>query len=220
VKEKLITKDEAIMRIEPAQIDQLLHPIIDPKANIKVLTTGLPASPGAATGQVVFTADDAADRAGQPTILVRTETNPDDIHGMDAAQGILTARGGMTSHAAVVARGMGKPCVAGCETIRVNEATKTFSVNGTTVKENDWITLDGATGRVIIGKVPLKEAQLTGEFKELMVWADGMRKLKVRANADIPGTPFKPLTSEPKASASAEPNICSSRKTGFLSCRR
>jgi pyruvate, orthophosphate dikinase len=187
VKEKVISKEEAIMRLDPAQVDQLLHPIIDPSAKVHVLTSGLPASPGAATGKVVFTADAAAERgATEPVILVRTETNPDDIHGMDAAQGILTARGGMTSHAAVVARGMGKPCVAGCETIRVNEESKIFSINGSTIKENDWITLDGATGRVIEGKVPLMEAKLSKEFDELMKWVDGMRVLKVRANADIP----------------------------------
>jgi pyruvate,orthophosphate dikinase len=187
VKEKLISKNEALMRLDPQQIDQLLHPIIDPAAKITVITKGLPASPGAASGKAVFTADDAADRGmNEPVILVRDETNPDDIHGMNAAKGILTARGGMTSHAAVVARGMGKPCVAGCETIRVSEEDKKFSINGTTVKENDWITIDGATGRVILGQVPTKEATLSGEFAILMGWADAIRTLKVRANADIP----------------------------------
>jgi len=187
VKEKLISKEEALLRVAPEQIERLLHPVIDSSAELKVLTSGLPASPGAATGMAVFTADDAAKRGEtEDLILVRLETNPDDIHGMDAAKGILTARGGMTSHAAVVARGMGKPCVAGCETIRVDEEAKQFSINGTTIKENDWITIDGATGRVIQGKVPLKEAQLSGEFAELMKWADDYRQLKVRANADIP----------------------------------
>ncbi|MFH1282142.1 MAG: pyruvate, phosphate dikinase [bacterium] len=187
VKEKLISKDEAIMRVSPDQLDQLLHPIIDPKAKINVLATGLPASPGAATGKAVFTADDAAEKAGSvPVILVRMETNPDDIHGMNAAKGILTARGGMTSHAAVVARGMGKPCVAGCETIKVNESSRVFSVNGTTITENDWITIDGGTGRVITGKVPLIEPSISNEFGEFMKWADDKRKLEVWANADIP----------------------------------
>jgi pyruvate,orthophosphate dikinase len=187
VKEKLITKEEALLRVDPEQINQLLHPVIDPSAQIKVLTSGLPASPGAATGQAVFSADVAAERGdAEPVILVRDETNPDDIHGMVAARGILTARGGMTSHAAVVARGMGKPCVAGCETIRVDEESRTFRFNGTTIKENDWITIDGSTGRVISGKVPLKEAQLSSDFEVLMGWADTVRKLKVRANADIP----------------------------------
>ncbi len=188
VKEKLITKEEAIMRVEPEQLDQLLHPVIDPKAALKVIAKGLPASPGAATGQAVFDADTAAERGGKgdKVILVRQETNPDDIHGMDAAQGILTARGGMTSHAAVVARGMGKSCVAGCEDIRVSESTRQFNVNGTTVKENDWITIDGSTGRVILGAAPLIEPTISGEFGIFMGWADSTRKLKVRANADIP----------------------------------
>jgi len=187
VKEKLISKEEALMRLEPEHIDQLLHPVIDPKANLKVIAKGLPASPGAATGRVVFDADDAVLKSKEgPVILVRQETNPDDIHGMDAARGILTARGGMTSHAAVVARGMGKSCVAGCEEIRVSEANKQFNVNGTTVRENEWITIDGSTGRVILGQVPLIEPEISGEFGIFMSWADNLRKLKVRANADIP----------------------------------
>jgi len=187
VVEKLISKEEALMRVEPEQINQLLHPIIDPSAKIKVIATGLPASPGAASGKVVFTAEEAARRGGtEAVILVRAETNPDDIAGMVAAKGILTARGGMTSHAAVVARGMGKPCVAGCETIRIDEEAKTFSANGNRFKEDDWISIDGATGRVIEGKVPTKDAELSGEFDQLMSWADAIRTLKVRANADIP----------------------------------
>ncbi len=188
VKEKLISKDEALMRVEPEQLDQLLHPVIDPKAALKVIAKGLPASPGAATGQAVFDADTAAERGGkgEKVILVRQETNPDDIHGMDAAQGILTARGGMTSHAAVVARGMGKSCVAGCEEIRVSEQNKQFSANGTTVKENEWITIDGSTGRVIMGSAPLIEPTISGEFGIFMGWADALRVLRVRANADIP----------------------------------
>lgn len=139
---------------------------------------------------------------------------------MDAAQGILTARGGMTSHAAVVARGMGKPCVAGCETIRVNEESKVFSINGSTIRENDWITLDGATGRVIEGKVPLMEATLSKEFDELMKWVDGMRQLKVRANADIPQMPNKPLSLGLRESGFAEPNTCSLLKIAYPSCRK
>jgi pyruvate,orthophosphate dikinase len=188
VKEKLITKEEALMRVEPEQLDQLLHKVIDPKAALKVIAKGLPASPGAATGQAVFDADTAALRGGkgEKVILIRQETNPDDIHGMDAAQGILTARGGMTSHAAVVARGMGKSCVAGCEEIRVSESAKQFSINGTTVKENEWITLDGSTGRVILGQAPLIEPAISGEFGIFMGWADNLRKLKVRSNSDIP----------------------------------
>ena len=187
VDEKVITKEEAIMRLEPAQLDQLLHPVIDPKAKIRVIAKGLPASPGAATGVVVFTADDAA-KLGETekVILVRAETCPDDIHGMDAAQGILTARGGMTSHAAVVARGMGKCCVAGCEEIKIDEHGKKFIARGETIKEGDWITLNGSTGEVILGKVPTIEPQLSGDFGKLISWADEVRTLGVRANADIP----------------------------------
>lgn len=188
VKEKLITKEEALMRIEPAQLDQLLHRRIDPKAQVNVIAKGLAASPGAASGKVVFTADDAVklSQAGEKVILVRQETSPDDIHGMAAAQGILTARGGMTSHAAVVARGMGKCCVAGCEDIKVNEQRKVFTVGGTVVRERDIISLNGSTGEVILGEVPTIDPELSGEFGEFMKWADEVRRLKVRTNADIP----------------------------------
>jgi len=186
VEEKLITKEEAILRLDPSSLDQLLHPIIDPKAKVKVIAKGLPASPGAATGKAVFTADEAVKRADEKTILVRNETCPDDIHGMDAAKGILTARGGMTSHAAVVARGMGKCCVAGCEEIRVDEKARKFTIKDIVVKEGDWITLNGTTGEVILGQVPTIEPTLSGEFGILMKWADSFRKIGVRANADIP----------------------------------
>jgi pyruvate,orthophosphate dikinase len=187
VSEGLITKEEAVLRVEAASLDQLLHPIIDPKAKIQVIAKGLPASPGAASGKVVFTADEAVKWAKKDkVILVRPETTPDDIHGMDAAKGILTARGGMTSHAAVVARGMGKPCVAGCESIKVDLKAEKFTVNGVTVKLNDWITIDGGTGRVILGKVPTVEPTVSGDFGTLMKWADEVRTLGVRANADIP----------------------------------
>ena len=188
VNEKLITKEEALMRIAPEDLDHLLHPRIDPDADAKVIARGLAASPGAACGQVVFTAEDAVARAekGIPVILVRQETNPDDIHGMAAAAGILTARGGMTSHAAVVARGMGKCCVAGAETIRVNEAKKTFSVGTTMVRERDIVSLNGSTGEVILGEVPTIEPELSGEFATLMSWADATRRLGVRTNADTP----------------------------------
>ena len=188
VGEKLITKEEALLRVEPIQLDQLLHPVFDPKAKKDVITKGLPASPGAATGQAVFTADVAVEwkEAGKKVILVRLETSPDDIHGMDAAEGILTARGGMTSHAAVVARGMGKTCVAGCETIKVDEHGRKFTVGSVTVKEGDWISLNGSTGEVINGKVQTMDAELSGDFATLMSWADKVRTLNVRANADIP----------------------------------
>jgi pyruvate,orthophosphate dikinase len=187
VGEKLISREEAILRVEPASLDQLLHPIIDPKAKIQVIAKGLPASPGAASGAVVFTADEAVKEAKKHNvILVRPETTPDDIHGMDAAKGILTARGGMTSHAAVVARGMGKPCVAGCESIKVDLKAEKFTVNGVTVKLGDHITIDGGTGRVIRGKVPTVEPTVSGDFGTLMTWVDEVRTLGVRANADIP----------------------------------
>jgi pyruvate,orthophosphate dikinase len=187
VGEKLISREEAVLRVEPASLDQLLHPIIDPKAKIQVIAKGLPASPGAASGKVVFTADEAVKQAKKnPVILVRPETTPDDIHGMDAAKGILTARGGMTSHAAVVARGMGKPCVAGCETIKVDLKAEKFMVNGVTVKLGDDITIDGGTGRVILGKVPTVEPTVSGDFGKLMTWVDEVRTMGVRANADIP----------------------------------
>jgi pyruvate, phosphate dikinase len=188
VKEKLITKEEALLRLEPQQIDQLLHPVIDPKAKLDVVAKGLPASPGAATGAVVFHADKAVEWAteGKDVILVRKETSPDDIHGMDVARGILTAKGGMTSHAAVVARQMGKTCVAGCDGIDVDETTNRFMVGGKIVREGDFISLNGTTGEVILGKAPLIAPAMTGTFGVFMSWADAVRRLKVRANADTP----------------------------------
>ncbi len=187
VKEKLITKEEAIMRIDPHQIDQLLHPTLDPAAKYEAVAKGLAASPGAASGKVYFTAEDAVKHsAKEKVILVREETNPDDIEGMHAAVGILTARGGMTSHAAVVARGMGKCCVSGAEAIRVNAAKKQFQIGKLAIKEGEVITLNGSTGEVILGEVSTVEPELSGEFSELMKWADEIRKLKVRANADVP----------------------------------
>jgi len=188
VKEKLIDRKTAVQRIDPAQLDQLLHPTIDPKAKVEKIAKGLPASPGAAVGTVVFTADDAEAAAGKgkKVILVRTETSPEDIGGMHAAQGILTARGGMTSHAAVVARGMGKCCVAGCGAITIDEKRKLFTVDGRTVKEGDAITLNGTTGEVLLGEAPLVEPKLTGDFATIMKWVDQYRKLGVRANADTP----------------------------------
>jgi len=190
VKEGLIDEKTAVLRVEPEKLDQLLHPTLDPekKGQFKVLARGLPASPGAVSGKVVFTAEDAVDWAenGEKVILVRTETSPEDIAGMNAALGILTARGGMTSHAAVVARGMGKCCVAGCEEIVVSEKEKQFRVAEIVVKEGDIITLDGSTGEVFLGQVPTIEPQLSGDFAVLMKWADKYRKLGVRTNADTP----------------------------------
>ncbi len=188
VNEGVIDKRTAITRVEPAQLDQLLHPRIDPKAQLKVLTTGLPASPGAATGTAVFDPDEAEAMAkeGAKVILVRTETSPEDFHGMVAAQAILTARGGMTSHAAVVARGMGKCCVAGAGEVSVDYANQQFSVGDIVVKKGDSITLNGSTGEVILGEVPLIKPEVSGDFKTLMSWVNEFRKLGVRANADTP----------------------------------
>ncbi|MFT5365829.1 MAG: pyruvate,orthophosphate dikinase [Candidatus Latescibacterota bacterium] len=188
VKEKLITQKEAVLRVEPSQLDQLLHPTFDPKAVKNVLAKGLPASPGAASGTVVFAAEDAEAAAakGANVILVRMETSPEDIGGMNAAQGILTARGGMTSHAAVVARGMGKCCVAGCGALAIDYKKDQFSVGKTVVKAGDWISLDGSTGEVMLGQVSTQQAKLSGDFGTLMAWADKIRKLNVRANADTP----------------------------------
>lgn len=188
VKEGLITRKEALTRIDPGQLDQLLHPRIDPKAEVKVLAKGLPASPGAATGEVIFDADTAEERgmAGKKVILVRWETTPDDIHGMIAAQGVLTAHGGMTSHAAVVARGMGKPCVCGCEAVRIDLDNKLFRVNETLVREGDIVTIDGGAGRVILGEAPLIPPTVSPEFQQILEWADKHRRLGVWANADNP----------------------------------
>lgn len=189
VKEGLIDEKTAVLRVSPSQLDQLLHPSLDPKAPRTIIAKGLPASPGAASGEVVFTADEAeaAGRLGLKVILVRIETSPEDIHGMHAAQGILTARGGMTSHAAVVARGMGKCCVAGCGDIKVDYAAGQFvTAKGQVVKRGDTITLDGSTGEVMLGEVPTVAPQLTGDFGVLMGWVDTYRKLKVRTNADTP----------------------------------
>jgi len=187
VDEGMISIDEAVLRVAPAQLDQLLHPTIDPAAEVRVLTTALPASPGAVSGKVVFNPDVAAEQGlHEEVILVRRETSPEDFHGMVVAQGILTARGGMTSHAAVVARGMGKCCVAGAGDIEMDEARGRFTVGGVTVHEGEWITLDGSTGRVILGQVPTVEAELSDNFRRLMEWADQFRTLKVRTNADTP----------------------------------
>ncbi|HVJ35093.1 MAG TPA: pyruvate, phosphate dikinase [Terriglobia bacterium] len=186
--EGLIDKKTAVQRIEPTSLDQLLHPTLDPKAKREVVARGLPASPGAASGKVVFTADEAEDRAakGDKVILVRVETSPEDIHGMHAAVGILTTRGGMTSHAAVVARGMGRPCVSGAGDLRVDAATKQIIVRGQKILDGDLITIDGGTGEVMIGAVPTIEPQLSGDFATLMSWADDVRKLKIRTNAETP----------------------------------
>jgi len=186
--EGLISKEEAIERVNPSSLDQLLHPTIDPKAKRTVIAKGLPASPGAATGKAVFTAEDAEEwvNKGEKVILVRQETSPDDIKGMHVSQGILTARGGLTSHAAVVARGMGKCCVAGCGELNINSSKKMLAIKETTIKEGDYITLDGSTGEVMLGKLPTVQPELTGEFGTLMEWVDGIKKLKVRTNADTP----------------------------------
>ncbi len=186
--EGLISKKEAVTRIDPASLDQLLHPTIDPNAKRDVIATGLPASPGAASGEIVFSSDEAAKLQGdgRKVILVRIETSPEDIHGMHAAEGILTTRGGMTSHAAVVARGMGKPCVSGCGTIRVDYGRGTMSIGSRTFKAGDVITIDGSLGQVLAGRMPMIEPELSGEFGTLMNWADQVRKIGVRVNGDTP----------------------------------
>ena len=186
--EGLISKSDAVLRVDPLSLDQLLHPTIDPRAHRRVIATGLPASPGAASGEIVFSPDEAAQLKsdGKKVVLVRVETSPEDIHGMHAAEGILTTRGGMTSHAAVVARGMGKPCVSGAGSLRVDYAAGTMTAGGQTFKKGDHITVDGSTGQVLAGKVDMIEPQLSGEFATLIGWADKVRKLGVRANADTP----------------------------------
>ncbi len=188
VAEKVLSKDEALLRIEPASLDQLLHPTLDESVVSDAITMGLPASPGAASGEVVFTANDAelAKAQGKDVILVRTETSPEDIHGMHAAVGILTARGGMTSHAAVVARGMGRPCVAGASALRIDEKAKNARVGGQEINAGDVITIDGGTGRILLGQAKMRQSQLSGAFATLMSWADERRRLNVRTNADMP----------------------------------
>jgi pyruvate,orthophosphate dikinase len=188
VRERLITRREAVLRVEPGQVDQLLHRRIDPKAKVHVLATGLAASPGAAYGKAVFDADraEAMAKKGEKVILVRIETNPDDVHGMIAAEGVLTSRGGRTSHAAVVARGMGKPCVAGAESVQVDLAKRQFTAGGTNIKEGEPFTIDGSTGNVIEGQVAMLDAEISGELEELLRWADSFRRLEVWANGDYP----------------------------------
>jgi len=188
VKEKLISKKEAVLRIDPNSLETLLHPTLDEKSDIKIIAKGLPASPGAASGKVVFSSDEAErlNNMMQDTILVRVETSPEDIHGMHAAKGILTARGGMTSHAAVVARGMGRPCVSGSSEIDINYENKTFKAHNLEIKEGDIITIDGSTGRIILGAVPTVKPEISDDFSQLMSWADSFRKLKVRTNSETP----------------------------------
>ena len=188
VKEKLISKNDAILRVDPNSLDTLLHPTLDDKSSFEVIANGLPASPGAASGKVVFTSEEAErlNDMMQDTILVRVETSPEDIQGMHAARGILTARGGMTSHAAVVARGMGRPCVSGSSEIDINYEKKFFKTSNIEVKEGDIITIDGSTGRIILGNVPTVKPEISGDFSKLMNWADDIRKLKIRTNSETP----------------------------------
>ncbi len=188
VKEKLITKKDAILRIEPSSLDTLLHPTLDEKANLEVIGLGLPASPGAASGKVVFTSEEAErlNSMMQSTILVRVETSPEDIHGMHAAKGILTSRGGMTSHAAVVARGMGRPCVSGSSEIEIDYENKLFKTKNKVIKEGEIITIDGSTGRIIIGEVKTVQPDISGDFSKIMSWSDDFRKLKIRTNSETP----------------------------------
>jgi pyruvate,orthophosphate dikinase len=187
-KERLLRRDEAVCRVDPMQLDRLLHPTLDPAAERTVLARGLPASPGGAVGAVVFSADaaEARAKAGEKVVLVRGETSPDDIHGMHAAEGVLTTRGGMTSHAAVVARGMGKPCVVGCGDARVDDARRSMTIGGREIREGEAISLDGASGEVLAGRLPTVMPQLGGAFSELIRWANRLRRLRVRTNADSP----------------------------------
>ena len=191
--EGLISREEAVARIDPDQLDQLLHPRIDPTTELDVAVRGLNASPGAASGKIVLDADLAEERglAGESVILVRWETTPDDIHGLIQASGILTAHGGMTSHAAVVARGMGKPCVAGCEGMTIDLESRTLNIGGHQLAEGDMLTIDGGTGEVIVGEVPLVPPQINEDFETILGWADELRRLKVRANADTPADAAK-----------------------------
>ena len=188
VGEGLIDEAEAVNRIDPPALEQLLHPTLDPTASFSVLTKGLPASPGAASGAVCFTADRAEALAaqGEKVVLLRTETSPEDIHGMYAAQAILTARGGMTSHAAVVARGLGRPCVSGAGALQIDFEAGQAQIGAHKIAEGDVITIDGTTGRVMEGAVPTLEAELSGDFAALMTWADGQRIMRVRTNAETP----------------------------------
>jgi pyruvate,orthophosphate dikinase len=188
VDEGVITEDEAVSRIEPSTLDQLLHPTIDPRVYREVIGSGLPASPGAATGEIVFTAEEAivAEEEGRKVILVRIETSPEDIHGMHAAEGILTTRGGMTSHAAVVARGMGIPCVVGAGTMRIDMRNEKLIGIGVTLRRGDIVTIDGSTGQVLKGEVPMIQPELSGDFGRIMAWADRSRRMTVRTNADTP----------------------------------
>ena len=221
--EGLITEEEAVGRVDPGALDQLLHPTLDPDAPRDVLTKGLPASPGAASGKIMFAAD-AAEKAaemGEAVILVRVETSPEDIHGMHAAKGILTARGGMTSHAAVVARGMGRPCVSGAGGLSIDGKARVLRVAGRELREGDIITLDGSTGEVMAGEVKTLLPELVGDFGTLMVWADKVRRMKVRANAETPaGCRRSRAISAPRASGCAAPSICSSTRRGSPRCAR
>ena len=217
VKEKLISKKEAVLRIDPNSLDTLLHPTLDEKSSINVIANGLPASPGAASGKVVFTSEEAERLTAmmQDTILVRVETSPEDIQGMHAAKGILTARGGMTSHAAVVARGMGRPCVSGSSEIDINYENKSFKTSSMEIKEGDIITIDGSTGRIIAGSVSTVKPEISGDFSKLMSWADSFRKLKVRTNSETPKDTKTAKDLVQRVLDYAELNICFLMKNEF-----
>ena len=216
VGEDLITREQAVARIDPAQLDQLLHPMIDPGAEVEVIATGLNASPGAASGKVVFDANRAEElgHAGEAVILVRWETTPDDIHGLIHAQGVLTAHGGMTSHAAVVARGMGKPCVTGCEALTLDAAAGTATIAGHVLHEGDMLTIDGGTGRVMLGEVPLVPPQINEDFQTILRGRTSCAGCASARMPTRPRTPPRPASSARRASASAGRSTCSWPRTG------
>jgi pyruvate,orthophosphate dikinase len=223
VREKLIKKEEAVMRVTPAQLDELLHPIIDPKAELanKPLAKGLPAGPGGANGQIVFSALDAVQqkKEGKKLILVREETNPEDVEGMRAAEAILTARGGMTSHAALVARGWGKCCIVGCASLHIDYDKKVLSVDGKTFKEGDWLTLNGTKGTVYAGKLPMMDASEENRMlNDFLKICGSVKKLGIRTNADTRKTRRKPCSSGPKVSGCSGPSICSTARTPTRRC--
>ena len=224
VKEGLIDETTAVKRVAPDSLNHLLQPQLDPKSKVKPVAQGIAASPGGASGMVILSAEAAVEHAAKhpndPIMLVRKETSPEDVAGMHLAKGILTSTGGKASHAAVVARGWGKPCVVGCEAVKIDEEAQTITIAGHTVKAGDFLTINGTTGDVMIGKVETIAPTMTGDFATLMTWADKSRKLKIRTNADTPADAAKAREFGPRASACAGPSTCSSSPRGRPASRR